>query len=375
MRLNIENWAQSRSVDDLFRFGRVVIFGASPAAGEVARFLSANGATVVAYADNSAAKQASGFQGKDVLSAAGAVDVAHEGAAIVIASAYQTEIALQLIHGLGAPQDSVFPYVSGMFAQHFGAAAIAPHRARIEALMGRLADAESRDYVKALTKFRWTMSPLDLPRNARVTGFYGYDAEGMGPFKGAHIVDCGAYTGDTAEAYMKRLDGDATITAIEPMPENFTRLVDTIRKNGWGQNVRPVNAAVGAARGVVTIGGDETVPDPRAAVSRSETSGARQVQVEALDTIFENRNLPVDLIKIDIEGFELDALAGARNTVQKWAPDLAIAGYHKFSHLWEVPEAILAIDAGYQIFAGHHPSAAYEIEFYCTHARRRAKAA
>jgi hypothetical protein len=260
MRLDIENWGSPRSVEHLLRFNRVLIFGASPAAAEVSSFLSANGATVTAFADNATTKQAAGFLGKDVVSAAGAVDFANEGGAIVIASAYQSEIAVQLIHELGAPQDAVFPFVSRMFADHFGASAIAPHRARIEALLDRLADKDSRDYVRSLARFRWTMSPLDLPRNARVTGFYGYDAEGMGPFQGDHIVDCGAYTGDTAEAYMYRLNGNATITAIEPMPENFARLVETIRKNGWGQNVRPVNAAVGASQGVIAIGGDAAAP-------------------------------------------------------------------------------------------------------------------
>lgn len=375
MRLDLENWGSPRGVESLLRFPRVVVFGASPAAAEVTRFLSAHGAIVAAYADNSPAKQAAGFGGLDVLSAAGAVDFAQEGGAIVIASAYQTEIAHRLIHEYGAPQERIFPYVSEMFAGHFGSGAVAPHRTRLEALMERLADGDSRDYVRALTKFRWSMAPLDLPRNARVTGFYGYAASGMGPFPGAHIVDCGAYTGDTAEAYMKRLNGDATITAIEPMPENFARLVETIRKNGWSHAVRPVNAAVGACDGRVLIGGDAAAPDPRASVSRAPAPGGRDVQVAALDSIFGARDRSVDLIKIDIEGFELDALAGARNLIQRQKPDLAVAGYHKATHLWEVPEAIWALDPEYEVHAGHHPSAAYEVEFYCTHPVRRAKAA
>jgi FkbM family methyltransferase len=375
MHLDLEKWGPPRSTNDLLRCERIVLFGASPAAAEVERFLAANGAAIVAYADNSPAKQASGFGGKDVLSAAAAADFAHEGGAIVIASAYQTEIAIQLTHELGAPVAAIFPYVSDMFAKHFGSDSIAPNRGRIETLIARLADEDSKRYVSALTKFRWTMSPLDLPRNRRVTGFYGYDAAGMGPFPGAHIVDCGAYTGDTAEAYMKRLNGEATITAIEPMPESFAALVDTIRKNGWGQSVRPVNAAVGAVNGVVALGGSFVEPDPRASIHRQGSAATQQVQVAPLDTMFTNRNQPVDLIKIDIEGYELDALEGARKVIGAWKPDLAIAGYHKPAHLWEVPEAIWALDPGYEIHAGHHPSATYEVEFYCVNAARRTKAA
>lgn len=375
MRLDIGNWGTPRGAECLLGYGRAIVFGASPAAREVARFLAGNGVNIVAYADNSAAKQSAGFDGKEVLSAAGAADFAHAGGAIVIASAYQTEIAMQLTHELGAPQSAVFPYVSDMFAHHFGAQAVAPFRERIEALVDRLSDQDSRDYVRALARFRWTMSPLDLPRNSRVTGFYEYDAHGMGPFRGAHIIDCGAYTGDTAEAYMKRLDGDATITAIEPMPENFARLVETIRKNGWGRSVRPVNAAAGASAGWLKMGADLSAPDPRASVLRAEPQIAREVQVAALDEICTKNGEAVDLIKIDIEGFELDALSGARRVIAGSRPDLAIAGYHKFSHLWEVPEAIHALDPGYDVYAGHHPSAPYEIEFYCTHPARRGKAA
>lgn len=375
MRLDLETWGPARGVEQLLRFPRFVVFGASPAAAEVTRFLSAHERIIAAYADNSTEKQALGFDEKDVLTAEAAVEFTQEGGAIIIASAYQAEIANQLINECGADPAAIFPYMSDMFAHHFGASAIEPHLSQIEALIDGLGDPESRDYVKSLVKFRWTMSPLDVPRNKRVTGFYGFAADGMGPFRGAHIVDCGAYTGDTAEAYMKRLGGDATITAIEPMPENFARLVETIRKNGWGQKVRPVNAAVGAASGTIAIGGDMADPDPRASVMKSQSANARDVQVAALDGMFKSDSQPVDLIKIDIEGFELDALAGARDLIKTWKPDLAIAGYHKHKHLWEVPEAIRAIDPGYVIHAGHHPSAAYEVEFYCAHPARREKAA
>jgi FkbM family methyltransferase len=276
---------------------------------------------------------------------------------------------------LGAPAAAVFPYISAMFAGHFGVEAIAPHAARIDALIRGLADQDSRDYVRALSKFRWTMAPLDLPRNACVTGFYAYRAKGIGPRKGDHIVDCGAYTGDTAEAYLDRLGGEATITAIEPMQENFRRLVETIHTRNWSAIVMPVNAAVGAADGVVTLSGGTAEPNPRATAAMHGRENAQVVQVAKLDTLFSGRFGTVDLVKIDIEGFELDALRGAQNLIQTVKPDLAIAGYHKSDHMWEVPEAIWALDPDYEIYAGHHPAAPYEIEFFCTHPSRRAKAA
>ena len=52
-------------------------------------------------------------------------------------------------------------------------------------------------------------------------------------------------------------------------------------------------------------------------------------------------------IKMNIEGSELAALKGARETICRWRPKLMIAGYHKTWDFWEVPELMLR--AGYKI--------------------------
>jgi hypothetical protein len=109
----------------------------------------------------------------------------------------------------------------------------------------------------------------------------------------------------------------------------------------------------------------DTPADPRARVGG--THGEELTTVETLDRLFfGKKDKVVDFIKIDIEGFELEAIDGARNIIRTQAPDFAIAGYHKPEHLWEIPERLDAIRPGYRIFIGHHPSAVYECEFFCT---------
>ena len=363
--LDLEAWGKSRSANDLDAFSEIAIFGATPAAVDVLNYLVRKGRKPAFFSDNSAAKLGKDFQGYPIANAQEAAQLARRGGAVVIASAYQQDIAKQLIEQLDTPPSAVFPYISDMFASHFGAQAIAPFRTRIETVITRAADEASHDYLAALVKFRWTMDPRDIPRNANVTGFYQY--AGNHPQLPAipHIVDCGAFTGDTAEAYLSRCNGAAHVTAIEPMPENFRQLVNLVRSKGWTAQVRPIHAAVGAARGNLSIRGSTQVADARACVTDRAGQDAITVPVIALDDLFTDGQGAPDLIKIDIEGFELEALMGASKTILSASPQLAVAAYHRPAHLWEIPEAIWALDPQYKIFAGHHPSAHYEVEYYC----------
>jgi hypothetical protein len=45
----------------------------------------------------------------------------------------------------------------------------------------------------------------------------------------------------------------------------------------------------------------------------------------------------LDLIKLDVEGSELEALTGGLETIIKQKPHLAIAIYHKPNDHWEIP--------------------------------------
>jgi FkbM family methyltransferase len=61
----------------------------------------------------------------------------------------------------------------------------------------------------------------------------------------------------------------------------------------------------------------------------------------------------VDLIKMDIEGAEPPALEGARETILKHKPKLAISLYHNLSDFVTIPEFIESLDAGYEYYMEH----------------------
>ncbi len=364
--LDLSHLGAPRDVVALAMFRRAILFGAGASAFEVEKVLARFGIDVVAFADNSAAKQGTVFRDRPVIAPSGIAAHLDGATAVIIASVYQREIADQLA-GLGVPPGCVFPFVSPMFAGHFGQAAFVEADAAFHALRKRLADDASRAYLDALIAYRWTMDPAALRRNPKLKGFYDYDDAALGPSPGDHIVDVGAYDGDSAIAYLKRLNGDARISALEPLPQNLAALERTIAAGDYGARIVPVPFGAGAEVATAEIDSEDETPDARATL-RGKTGARQTIRIETLDRLFASDR--IDFIKIDIEGHDPAALEGARAILDRDRPGLAIAAYHAAEHLWRIPAMIDALCPGYRIFLGHHPAAAYECELFCVHESR-----
>lgn len=75
---------------------------------------------------------------------------------------------------------------------------------------------------------------------------------------------------------------------------------------------------------------------------------------EAIKTITIDKHIKanniakVDFIKMDIEGAERHALAGATNTVKKHKPTLAVCIYHLWDDIIKIPELISSMNPGYK---------------------------
>jgi len=87
--------------------------------------------------------------------------------------------------------------------------------------------------------------------------------------------------------------------------------------------------------------------------SKISQEGDVTIEVDRLDDIIDEK---VTFIKMDIEGAEPQAIDGARETIAKYHPKLAISVYHRKDDLWAIAQQILAIREDYSPFAPqNHP--------------------
>ena len=134
----------------------------------------------------------------------------------------------------------------------------------------------------------------------------------------ATIIDVGANIGVTTVAAARKLP-EGKVIAIEPSPLAFECLEKTIYKNNLS-NVTLLNIGAGESPGEIGFVESEFLAGSYVALDAREPNSTK-IKVKTLDMIVEQQNIAgVDLIKIDVEGFELDVLQGAQNTIERFNP-------------------------------------------------------
>ena len=166
------------------------------------------------------------------------------------------------------------------------------------------------------------------------------------------VVDCGAHVGFFTR-YALRL-GAKRVVAIEPDPVNLACLKRNLAEEIQSDAVNVVEGGVWDARGRLVL--HENVERNSAGMTfLGSGEGRRKVEgipVFPLDEIVEQLQLTrVDFIKMDIEGSERRALAGARETIQRFHPTMAVCSYHLHDDPEVIPRLVKGIDPSYTISA------------------------
>jgi protein O-GlcNAc transferase len=133
------------------------------------------------------------------------------------------------------------------------------------------------------------------------------------------IVDVGANIGNHT-VFCGLFARARHVVAIEPNPVTLPFLERNIRTNGLENTVTICRCAAGAGAGSVGL----TASDPHN-LGSTGVSGVGDIPVVALDDLLHE---PVSLLKIDVEGYEMNVLRGAQ-AILKNHPHLFIEAQTK----------------------------------------------
>lgn len=163
-----------------------------------------------------------------------------------------------------------------------------------------------------------------------------YLVEGFIPEPGAVVIDGGVFDGGTAALFSEM---GYKVYGFEMDKKNF----EIAKKVAEEKNFVVENLSLGSYK-------HEMHYNPGGGSGNSwNFKGSEITQVTTLDSYVRENKIPrVDFIKLDVEGAELDILKGARISIARWKPILAISAYHKWDDFWKIMGFIKSIRHDYE---------------------------
>jgi FkbM family methyltransferase len=144
------------------------------------------------------------------------------------------------------------------------------------------------------------------------------------PKKGDVVIDIGANIGYTTLNFASIVGEKGQVISFEPDEFNYNEFLKNIKKNNF-VNVIPNNLGLGAVPENVKLAVHSPDNLGMNRIDRNASDNFSVINIITLDSYIEKNNISkVDLIKIDVEGFELNVLKGGINSLKKFKPILYI---------------------------------------------------
>ena len=367
--------ARERRAEIVRRLGEhrdVLLFGAGDLGRQVRRDLGSLPFHPLAFVDNNAGLWGTELDGLEVIAPPTALERYGRSALWLITIYTNRQVSAQC-SALGVTWVTCAEFSWQLPEPHppsfdFGLpedlAAWAP---QIAEAAGIWADAASAAEYVAQVRWRFMLDYDGLARPRPMSQLY-FPEDIVRSIDDEVFVDCGAFTGNTIEAFLTKRSGRyAQIIAVEPDEKNCRILREGV--SSWGVDpatvlVEPV--AVGASRGKLPFEVTGTV------ASRMGTGGS-EVDVAPLDELL--ADIRPTYIKFDIEGAEHDAIVGGAAVIKAHMPVLAVCLYHKPEDVWDLPLLVQSIAPQYRFFMRRYSEERWETVLYAVPSRRLMDAA
>lgn len=348
----------------------IVLFGAGPLGRRTLACLRRLNIEPLAFADNNPSLWNTSVEGLNVFAPHEAVQKFGNKAVFVV-TIYNGSAVRHQLQGLGCTIVSPFAYLFWKYYETFmphGGLNL-PHSIYTQAedvkrALSLWADDVSRSEYLAQLRWRLMLDFDCLPKHVPASETY-FPMDLVSLADDEVFVDCGAFDGDTVRNFLKRRGTSfRRIMAIEPDPVNYKRLEEFISNLPplMKRKVSSLRLAVGSETGKVPFAADGTMG------SIMNKNGNIMIECALLDDIFGGYS--PTYVKMDVEGAEPEALAGAKKLIEQASAVWAVCVYHQQEHLWQIPLYISSLSDGYRFFLRRYAEECWETVCYAIPAGR-----
>jgi FkbM family methyltransferase len=367
----------------------VVLFCAGSSGKIICPFLIRNGIQPVCFCDNNASRVGESISGVPIISFEDLKRKHQDSLIVIVTAAYQNFIRRQLLdNGFDSERILTLDTTSPSFDDQLKRESVLmlarngePDRALeyLQSVDGKLLKAynllsdqkskalfirrfaliasgfEYQAYRDFLREFSEPILRFGYENTERlkVGGSYFYFNNDVILLKDGEVfVDGGAFIGDSAEEFIKACKTNQvnykSIYCFEPDRSNYEKLLSNTSRY---KNVTCINRGLWSCETTLRFVSSAQTESYGARIQ--EAGNIADVEIETVSIDAQLAGEGVSLIKMDIEGAEMEALKGAELAIRKYKPGLAISVYHKTDDLFEVPLLLHAMCPDYKLYLRH----------------------
>lgn len=338
----------------------VVIFGAAKLSSHFIQYFSYKNTRILTLSDNDKNKIGKKLSGLRILSKEDLLKKFGKNVQIVIASVHYGEITREL-------KKMGFNYVfSPMFFftldhKHFNLLTwrnnidlIFKNKKKIRSVFALLNDERSRKIYIEIIKFRLTFDQLIFNKiKDNLVEYFDKKIIKLSPNE--VFLDGGAYDGDTIKIFIRKSKNIfKNIYAFEPDDKSYIQLRKYLNQIA---DERIINNKVGLGKNIEKL----YFTNEGNLQSKITNKGKTLIKIIPIDSL---KDIAFTYIKLDIEGFEQQAIMGAKKTIGQYKPKLAICLYHNIEDLWEIPYLIKKINKNYKFYIRHYTNFLFDTICY-----------
>lgn len=186
---------------------------------------------------------------------------------------------------------------------------------------------------------------------------------------GDTFLDIGAHIGLFSVVAARLVGKAGKVVSFEPTPYTRGVMGEIVRLNGHAETVEIRSEAISSKRGTTSFfDTGDTISVMNSLVRNERSQGEIKVTTITLDEFAAEHGIRPNCIKIDVEGSELDALAGAAKTLAECRPKIILSIHPPF-----VPEGRTTIENIWSLLETHHYNVFFEgtpvdREWFCSKA-------